>query len=80
MQRVDQAESPFDMTCSPDGSHISIAESSEQIIGPGSASSLPDLGYKDLVMVYISNFTTTKIIDKRPGPSGIEYECEFCCE
>jgi hypothetical protein len=28
-------------------------------------------------MVPISNFTTIKIMDKRPGPSGVEYKCEF---
>jgi hypothetical protein len=76
MQRVDQTESALDMSYS-DESPISVAESSGQTLGPGSASSLPDLSDKDSVMVYISNFTTRKIIDKRPEPSGVEYKCEF---
>src|SRR5271156_6358518 len=42
-----------------------------------SASSLPNPGGGTLAMVDISNFTTTKIVDKRPGRSGVEYKCEF---
>jgi hypothetical protein len=42
-----------------------------------SASSLPNPGDNTLAMVDISNFTTTKIVDKRPGRSGVEYKCEF---
>jgi hypothetical protein len=28
-------------------------------------------------MVDISNFTTAKILDERPSPSGVEYRCEL---
>jgi hypothetical protein len=37
----------------------------------------PDLDDQNLVIVDISNFTITKIVDKRPGPSGVEYKYEF---
>jgi hypothetical protein len=30
-----------------------------------------------LAMADILNFTTTKIVDKRPGRSGVEYKYEF---
>ena len=47
--------------------------------GPATAtaSSLPDLCEKTLVRVNISDFTIAKVIDKRSGPSGVEYKCEF---
>jgi len=35
---------------------------------------LPDPGDGILAMGDISNFTTTKIVDKRPGRSGVEYK------
>lgn len=76
MQRVDQTKSALD-TCCFDQSLVSVTESSGQTLGPGSASSFPEVGGKTLVMVYISNFTTTKIIDKRWGPFRVEYECEL---
>jgi hypothetical protein len=28
-------------------------------------------------MVNISNFTTVKILDERPNPSGVKYRCEL---
>ena len=31
----------------------------------------------DLVIVDISTFTITKILDKRPSPRGVEYRCEL---
>jgi hypothetical protein len=76
MQRVDQTKSALD-TCCSDQSPVSVAESSGQTLGPGSASSFLEVGGKTSLMVYISNFTTTKIIDKRWGPSEVEYECEL---
>ena len=42
-----------------------------------SASSLPNIGEDDPVMVNISTFTITKILDKRPSPRGVEYRCEL---
>jgi hypothetical protein len=78
VQRVDQTESALDTHCS-DESSISVAGTSRQTRGPAAAlvSSFPDLDDQNLVMVDISNFTITKIVDKRPGPSGVEYKCEF---
>jgi hypothetical protein len=35
------------------------------------------IGEDDPVMVNISTFTTTKILDKRPSPRGVEYRCEL---
>ena len=35
------------------------------------------IGENDPVMVDISAFTTTKILDKRSSPSGVEYRWEF---
>jgi hypothetical protein len=64
MQRVDQTKSALD-TCCSDQSPVFIAESSKQTLGSGSASSFPKIGGKTSLMVYILNFTTTKIIDKR---------------
>jgi hypothetical protein len=40
-----------------------------------SGSSLSKIGENDPVMVDISNFTTTKILDKRSSLGGIEYKC-----
>jgi hypothetical protein len=42
-----------------------------------SASNLRKIGENDLGMVGISNFTTTKILDKRSSPCGIEYRCQL---
>lgn len=42
-----------------------------------SASSLLEPGSKALLMVDISNFTTSRIVDKRPESSAVEYKCEF---
>jgi hypothetical protein len=39
--------------------------------------SMPGPGDGTLAMADISNFTTTKIVDKRPGRSGVEYKCKF---
>ena len=38
---------------------------------------LTNLSDDPLAMVDISNFTILKIIDKKLGPSGVEYECEL---
>jgi hypothetical protein len=35
------------------------------------------IGENDPVMVDISTFTTTKILDKRSSLCGVEYRCEF---
>jgi hypothetical protein len=35
------------------------------------------IGENDPVMVDISIFTTTKILDKRLSPCGVEYRCEL---
>ena len=35
------------------------------------------IGENDPVMVDISTFTTTKILDKRSSPCGVEYRCEL---
>jgi hypothetical protein len=58
---------------------LSIAESSGQTLAltTVSASSLPDLSEGSPVMVNISNFTTVKILDERPSPSGVKYRCEL---
>ena len=58
---------------------LSVAESSGQTLALTtlSASSLPDLGEADLVMVDISNFTAAKILDERPSLPGVEYRCEL---
>jgi hypothetical protein len=42
-----------------------------------SASNLRKIDEDDSGMIKISNFTTMKVLDKRPGPSGIEYRCKF---
>ena len=42
-----------------------------------SASSLPNIGDDDPVMIDISCFTTAKILDKRSSPCGVEYRCEL---
>ena len=51
---------------------FSIAEYSPET----SASSLRKIGENDPVIVNISTFTTTKILDKRSSPCGVEYELE----
>jgi len=35
------------------------------------------VGENDPVMVDISTFTTTKILNKRSSPCGVEYRCEL---
>lgn len=78
-QITNQTESVFDPHCF-DESPISVAESSRYslALATASASRLPDLGDNPLAMIDISNFTILKIIDKKkPGPSGVEYQCEF---
>jgi hypothetical protein len=42
-----------------------------------SASSLPNIGEDDPVMIDISCFTAAKILDKRSSPFGVEYKCEL---
>ena len=58
---------------------LSIAESAGQTLAPTavSGSSLPDLNKNGAVTVDISNFMATKILDKRPSPSGVKYRCEL---
>ncbi len=41
------------------------------------ASGLRDLGEDGLVRVDMSRFRTARILDKRSGPYGDEYKCEF---
>jgi hypothetical protein len=52
---------------------LSIAECSLET----SALSLRKIGENDSVMVNILTFTTTKILDKRSSPCGVEYRCEL---
>ena len=52
---------------------LSIAECSPET----SASSLRKIGENDAVMVTISTFTITKILDKRPSPCRVENRCEL---
>ena len=68
LQRADQT-GPVVNTDDSDGAHLSVAESSGQTLAPitVSAFSLPDIGKGGPVMVDISNFTTAKILDKRPA-------------
>ena len=54
-----------------------IVKARTKALGPASALSLPDLGDKIPVMVCISIVITTKIIDKRLRPSGVEYKGGF---
>jgi hypothetical protein len=60
---------------------LSIAECSPETLAlltvTYSASNLRKIDEDDLGMIKISNFTTTKVLDKRPGPFGIEYRCAF---
>jgi hypothetical protein len=62
-----------------DEAPLSTAESSGQILAlvTGSASSLPNIGENDPVMIVISYFTTAKILDKRSSPFEVEYRCEL---
>ena len=62
-----------------DEAPLSTAESSGQTLASVtvSASSLPNLGEDDSVMIDISYFTTAKILDKRSSPFGVEYMCEL---
>ena len=62
-----------------DEAPLSTAESSGQTLASVtvSASSLPDIGEDDPVMIDISCFTTAKILDKRSSPFGVEYRCEL---
>ena len=65
-------------TDGPDEPSSSIATPSEQTLFPARASpsSLPNLGDGGLTLVDISKFMAIKILDKRSGLSGVEYECE----
>jgi len=56
---------------------ISVAESYGQTLAIASASSPPYPSDDAVAMADISNFKTTKIMDKRLGPSRVEYNCEF---
>jgi hypothetical protein len=60
---------------------LSIAECSPETLALPtvnlSASNLGKIDKDDLGMINISNFTTTKVLDKRLGPSEIEYRCEI---
>lgn len=62
-----------------DEAPLSSAESSGQTLTSAtvSASSLPNIGKNDLVVIDISCFTTAKILDKRSSPFGVEYRCEL---
>ena len=62
-----------------DEASLSTAESSGQTLASVtvSASSLPNLGEDDPVMIDISYFTTAKILDKRSSPCKFEYRCEL---
>jgi hypothetical protein len=62
-----------------DEAPLSAAESSGQTLASVtvSASSLPNIGKDDPVMINISCFTTAKILDKRSSPFGVEYKCEL---
>jgi hypothetical protein len=53
---------------------ISVAESYGQTFA---ASSPPYPSDDAAAMADISNFKTTKIMDKRLGPSRVEYSCDF---
>jgi hypothetical protein len=79
VQRVDQTEATPPNTRCSDGPSISVARSSPHSLDPATAtaSSLGDLDEKTLVGVNISDFTIAKVIDKRPGPPGVQYKCEF---
>jgi hypothetical protein len=78
LQRANQTE-PVVNSSDSDGAYFTIVESSGQTLALAtvSALSLPDLGEGGPVMVDISNFTTAKILDKRPSPSRVEYRCEL---
>jgi hypothetical protein len=78
LQRADQTDPVVD-TDDSDGAHLSIDESSGQILAPITVSALssPDIGEGGPVMVNISNFTTEKILGKRLSPFGVEYRCEL---
>jgi hypothetical protein len=60
---------------------LSIAECSPETLalltGTLSASNLRKIDEDDSGVIKISNFTTLKVLDKRSGPSGIEYRCAF---
>ncbi len=78
LQKVSQTERVMDSRC-PDKAPISVAEYPRQTFVPAtaSASNLHDLNDGTLTMIDISYFTTRKVNDKRPCPSGIEYKCEL---
>jgi len=76
LQRIDQTNSTLDTSCS-EKHPVSIAESSGHTLVTASAVSTPDLSDNTPAMVDLSNFEATKIMDKRPGPSGVEYKCQF---
>jgi hypothetical protein len=56
---------------------ISVAESYGQTLAIASASSPPYASDDAVAMADISNFKTTRIMDKRLAPSRVEYNCEF---
>jgi hypothetical protein len=75
LQKIAQTGPVIDTRCFDEGP---ISASGQTLALPAtSTSSLPDPDDKTLAMVDISNFTTTKVVDKRPGRSGVEYKCEF---
>jgi hypothetical protein len=56
---------------------ISVAESYGQTLAIASASSPPYASDDAVAMADISYFKTTKIMDKRLGPSRVKYSREF---
>jgi hypothetical protein len=58
---------------------LSVAGSPEQSLTSAiiAASSSVDLGADRPTTIDISKLTTTKILDKRASPSGVEYKCEL---
>ena len=78
MQRARQTERVINSYDSDEAPPL-IAESSGQTLTPiaVSGSSLPDRDEDGSATVNISNFTITKIIDKRPSPFGFEYRCDL---
>jgi hypothetical protein len=42
-----------------------------------SVMSTADLGEDDPARIHILKITMAKILGKRPGPSGVEYGCDF---
>ena len=74
-ERLDQTDSSI-ITGSSNDSPIPVVEFSGQTCDCV-ASSMANLSDGTLAIADISNFKTTKIVDKRLGPSGVKYKCEF---